>query len=240
MNQFIVGFNHLAGGFRLIAKPGLRRYVVIPFLLNVSVFILFFMLLRHYVMEFNVWFEHFLPAWLHWLSAILWLLFFIGFFLGFIYAFLVVGNIVCAPFNSLLAQRVQYELSGIKLPDSGLLGGIKDAPRNIARQLGIVCYYLPRALILFILFFIPVIQVAAPLFWFAFNAWHLALTYIDYPSDNNKVSLRDTRTWMAGRRMESLGMGTAILLASMVPVVNFVAIPASVAAATICWAKRKG
>lgn len=238
MNQFLLGFKHLLAGFGLIAKPGLRRYVIIPMLLNLIIFVLLFMALRHFVAEFDSWFNHYLPAWLDWLSYLLWLLFFVSFLLGFLYTFVTVGNIVCAPFNSFLAEKVQYQLTGIAPVNHGLLFAIKTAPRAMGRQAAMLLYYVPRAIGLLILFFIPLIQLAAPVLWLAFNAWYMAIIYIDYPTDNNHVSFREARSWLAAKRMQSFGMGVGMLIASMIPGVNLISIPASVAAATRYWVSR--
>jgi CysZ protein len=66
----------------------------------------------------------------------------------------------------------------------------------------------------------------------------MSLIYIDYPTDNNHVSFREARNWLAANRMQSLGLGTGMLIASMIPGVNFISIPASVAAATAYWVNR--
>ncbi len=51
-----------------------------------------------------------------------------------------------------------------------------------------LAYILPRMAILFVISWIPVINLIAPLLWGAFTAWTMAITYLDYPMDNNKVS----------------------------------------------------
>lgn len=54
-----------------------------------------------------------------------------------------------------------------------------------------LAWYLPRAIVLLILYFIPGIgQTVAPVLWFLFSAWMLAIQYCDYPFDNHKVPLR--------------------------------------------------
>src|SRR5205085_4228537 len=98
MNQN--GMQCLFEGFRLITKSGLRRFVIIPLIINVLLFIGLFFLLQHFIREFNIWFASFLPHWLQWLSTVLWVIFFIGFFGLIIYTFVTVANIVSAPFNS--------------------------------------------------------------------------------------------------------------------------------------------
>ena len=57
-------------GFRLISKPGLKRFVVIPLTINILLFIGLFFVFRHYMGEFNAWFADYLPAWLHWFATV--------------------------------------------------------------------------------------------------------------------------------------------------------------------------
>lgn len=238
MNQFLLGFNHLIAGFGLITKPGVRPYVLIPMLLNIIVFVLLFIVLRHYTAEFNDWFNHYLPAWLHWLSYLLWILFVASFFLAFLYTFVTIGNIISAPFNSFLAEKIQYQLTGAAPVDHGFLFAVKTAPRSMMRQAAILLYYVPRACLLLLLFFIPFAQIVAPVLWLAFNAWYMVIIYIDYPTDNNHIPFRQARNWLEANRMQTLGLGVAMLIASMIPGVNVISIPASVAAATRYWVLR--
>ncbi len=226
-------------GFRLISKPGLRRFVCIPLLINTILFALLFLVMQHYMGAFNHWFEHYLPAWLHWLSVILWIVFFVSFFLILTYTFVTIANIICAPFNSFLAEKVELYLTGQVKESRSLYENFKDIPRIVGRQLKILGYYLPRALLILILLFLPVVQAAAAIVWFLFNAWFMALTYIDYPTDNNRVSISSVRVWLNERRWVALGFGGSVLVASMIPIVNFFTIPAAVAAATKWWVEEQ-
>src|SRR3990167_7736677 len=112
MNDALAGIHYFFSGFFLITLPGLRRFVVIPLLINIAVFIILFMLTRNLVGEFNAWFAALLPSWLRWLSWILWILFIASFFLFFVYAFVTIANIIAAPFNSFLSEKVELHLTG--------------------------------------------------------------------------------------------------------------------------------
>jgi CysZ protein len=233
-----LGIHYLLAGFKLIAQPGIRRFVIIPLLINIALFIGFFFVLNYFVGEFNQWFENFLPHWLHWLSTILWVLFFLAFFVILIYTFVTVANIISAPFNSFLAEKVEFYLTGKLLEERSLLDNIKDIPRIIARQMSILAYYVPRALLLLILFFIPVIQAVAALISFLFHAWLMTLTYLDYPTDNHRIPMRDVRAWLNQRRWVSLSFGISVLVCSMIPIINCFTIPAAVAGATQFWVEE--
>lgn len=239
IDQPFIGLQYLLDGFRLIATRGLRRFAVIPLIINIFLFIGFFLVLGHFMGEFNAWFATYLPSWLLWLSWVLWILFFISYFVILLYTFVTIANLVCAPFNSFLAEKVEYHLTGNIAESRTLMQNIKDVPRIIGRQLAILGYYLPRALGLFILFFIPGVQLIAPVLLFLFHAWFIALTYMDYPTDNHRVPIQQLREWLEERRWISLGFGAATLAATMIPVLNFFAIPAAVAGATKYWVEQR-
>ncbi len=238
MSRSILGAQYLLDGFILIRQPGLRRYVIIPLMINILLFIGAFFLLHYFMNEFNVWFKLYLPSWLQWLSTILWVLFFLGFFVVFIYSFVTVANILSAPFNSFLAEKVELHLTGRVFEDRSLLDNIKDIPRILARQLSIIVYYLGYEILILVLFFIPMVQPFAALVAFLFHAWIMTMTYIDYPTDNHRIPLANVKNWMRQIRIPCFGFGASVLVCSMIPVLNCFVIPAAVAGATKFWVEE--
>lgn len=235
MKDFLLGISYFLSGIKLIIQPGLRKFIIIPFLINIVFFTLLFLMLFHYTTEWNLWFADHLPTWLAWLGILFWLVMVTGFSLFMIFTFVMVANIFGAPFNSLLAEQVAWQVNRTVPPVRSYWQMIKDTPRMIGRQLSLIFYYLPRAALILVLFFIPVIQLIASVLWLLFNAWFLAITYLDYPTDNQQISLRMLRAWLKTRPLLVLGLGCSILLSMMIPVVNFIAMPVAVVAATRCW-----
>lgn len=229
------GFQYLLAGYGLILQPGLRRFVVIPVVINFLFFLGLFFTLKHFIVEFDQWFLGHLPGWLQWLGGFIWLLFFISFAMFFLYAFAALANVVAAPFNSLLAEKVEFYLTGVVPPQQTVLENFKDIPRAIWRQVSIVLYFVPRALVILILFFIPVVNLAAAPLWFVFSAWFMAMQYIDFPTDNHKIPMPRVREWAGSNKWPTLGLGVSILFAMMIPGLNLVTMPAAVAAATKFW-----
>ena len=82
---------------------------------------------------------------------------------------------------------------------------------------------------------IPGINIAAPCIWGLFSAWMLAVEYIDYPMANHLLHFSKQRQLLRQRRMLSYGFGGSSLLMTMIPFVNFLAMPVSVAGATAMW-----
>ena len=78
--------------------------------------------------------------------------------------------------------------------------------------------------------------------WFLLGAWMLALQYIDYPLDNHGRSFAEVKRALRAHRPASLGFGAAVALATSLPLVNFIVIPAAMRGAVVFWCEepRKG
>ncbi len=239
ITDFILGCKHFLIGAELIFKPGIRRFVLIPLLINCVVFIAMFVIAKHYMALFNHWFLQFLPHWLYWLEYFLWALFFVSFFVLMVYIFTMVANIIASPFNGSLSEAVELYLTKKSIPAKTVWQNTKDAPRVIGRALSMMGYYLPRALVILILFFIPAMQLFAPFIWFLFNAWFMALIYLDSPSDNHQVTLANLHLFIHHHRALTLGFGTLALVTAMIPILNFFTLPIAIAGATHLWLSKK-
>ena len=150
------------------------------------------------------------------------------------FGFNIVANLIAAPFNAFLAAAVQAHLSGEAAPDSGrsLLG---EVIHGIARELQKLGYYLPRVFGVLLLSLVPFVSPFAPLLWLVFAGWMMALQYLDYPMDNNSRSFAQVRDVLRKDRVTALGFGFATLATALVPIVNFIVMPAAVAGATVYW-----
>ena len=89
-----------------------------------------------------------------------------------------------------------------------------------------------------ILFLIPGINIAAPFLWLAFNAWYLALEYTDYPMGNHGILFRKQHTQLKRMRLNAMGFSGGVLAMMAIPGINFLAMPAAVAGATVLWTRE--
>ena len=225
------GIKFFFAGFKLIFSPGVKRFVVIPLLINISIFALGFWLGINW---FDQFLEKILPSWLAWAEFILWPLFALSYFLVVFYLFALLANIIAAPFNGLLAEKVELYLLGnnSKSPDSDFKKLLRELPRSIGSEISKLFYFLLRSLPLLILFLIPGINLLAPLLWFLFSAWMLSLEYLDYPLGNHNILFKQTRELVKSERSKCLSFGGLVSLFTMIPIVNFIAMPVAVAGAT--------
>ena len=239
MKNQLLGAEYLFEGLKLIAKPGLRRFVVIPVLLNVLIFTGLFWLAIHYWQEFTQWISAYLPHWLQWLQWLLWIAFFLLGIIILFYTFTTIANLIAAPFNNLLAEKVELYLTGTVSPSAeGVWGAIKSIPSAFGRQFRLISYYLLRAGLLLILSLLPMIHPIATIAWFVFTAWMAALQYLDYPMDNHRISVKQMREHVSQKRLMTLGFGGTVMLFTMIPIVNFFIMPAAVAGATAFWVEQ--
>lgn len=239
LGQPLVGAAGLLKGAKLLLQPGLRLFVIIPVVINVLLFaVSLWVLVAQFSPLVDEWISY-LPGWLEWLEWLFWLIFAIAAILLVFYTFAILANLIAAPFNGLLAEAVEKHLTGQPLPPgSSLLAALKDAPAAILDELRKLAYFLLRAIPLLILFWIPVLNLAAPVLWVLFSAWMMTVEYCDYPMGNHEMRFTEQRARLRQRKLLSFGFGGATLFATMIPLVNFLVMPAAVAGATALWVEQ--
>jgi CysZ protein len=240
-HNFILGFSYIFSGISLISKKGIRRFVLMPLLINS---IAFFIAIKVITQQFSILMEHFLGgiSWLpDWLEAglewLLYPLFAILIIIIVYYSFTMIANLIAAPFNAILAQKVEAKLLGkeIEVQDIPILQVIK---RTLSSEVRKMAYMLKWFVMLLILTFIPVVNGVAPFAWMVYGAWMLALEYADYPMGNHELYFKEELSRLKKNKFKSLGFGSAIMLMTTIPIVNFFAMPVGVAAGTVYWVKR--
>jgi CysZ protein len=227
----ITGAGYIFRGLSLINKPGVRRFVIIPLLINTLVFAGLIWFSADQFGSFIDWMTPSLPEWLLWLTWLLWLVFGVMAFIVLFFGFTLLANLVGAPFNSYLAAAVEKHLTGRAIPDSGKSLG-QDIVEGVLGELKKILYYLMWAIPLFIISFIPGINLLSPLLWAVFGAWMLSLEYTDYPLGNYGLTFPTIRQKIREQRMLSLGYGGAVMVATLIPLFNFLVMPVAVAGAT--------
>lgn len=243
ISHFFTGIGCSISGLKLIRQPGIRRFVTIPLIINISLFSLAIGLL---ISMFSQWMESLLPSfpsWLSWLEDwirwLLWPLFaFMIFFIAF-YSFTFVANLIAAPFNNLLAQKVESVLTGNSKEEIPTLPPWEIVKKSLASEIGKLLYLVKWSIVIMIISIIPVINVSAPFLWLVFGAWMLTLEYIDFPMGNHGHFFKEINQYARTRKTSCLGFGTGALILTSIPVINFLAMPANVAGATALWIQQE-
>jgi len=110
-----------------------------------------------------------------------------------------------------------------------------EIPRGILRELSKLLYYLPMALFVLVLSFVPAVNALSPVLWFLLGAWMMSLQFVDYPMDNHRLPFSEVRAACGARRGSSMGFGAVVAFVSGLPLVNLIVIPAAVVGATLLW-----
>ncbi|PHS69489.1 MAG: sulfate transporter CysZ [Methylophaga sp.] len=237
MQDLFKGAAYLLKGFSLIHQKGIRRFAYIPMAINT---LLFSFAIWLGISKFDQWINNLMPTWLpefllNWLMWIIWPLFASMLILIVFFSFSILANLLSAPFNGVLAEAVEIKLQGKAPPSLAWKDIIKDAPRMLWNEMGKIIYVLLWVVPLFILSWLPVVNIIAPLLWILFSSWMLAMDYHDYPMGNHQLKFPQQRALLKQKRSLVLGFGLATLGVTMIPVVNFLVIPAAVAGATALY-----
>lgn len=236
VKQPLSGVGYLLKGAQLLSHPRLRFFVLIPLLINIFIFASAFWFLFSNIMAWIESYTNTLPDYLTWLSYLLWPVLILSILFTFSFIFASVANLIAAPFNGLLAEKTEMLLINKPINDEGLSDLIKDLPRIFKRELQKWIYFLPRLLICGLLFFIPVLgQTVAPVIWFVFIAWMMAIQYADFPFDNHRIPFDVMKKSLRKRLGKSLVFGALISFFMTVPIINFIIMPIAVCGASAFW-----
>ena len=231
------GASYFFQGFTLIKTKGIKRFVIVPLIINIMLFVSAFYFLLGYIQISVNYVIDIIPQWLgfikDFLIYLLWPLAIITVLLIFALIFGTLANWIAAPFNGFLSEKVERYLSGEKMGDEGIIDALKDTPRTLAREFSKLGYFIPRAFgFLLIFFFVPIF---GQIIWFLFTAWMMAVQYVDYPFDNHKADFRLTRDTLRQDKSRAFSFGIMVNIFSFIPVLNFMVMPVAICGATAMY-----
>ncbi|MCK5533307.1 MAG: sulfate transporter CysZ [Halopseudomonas aestusnigri] len=233
------GPDYLKEGWQVIRQPGLRRFVIIPLIANL---LLFAALIGWGIQQFNLLMARLmpqLPDWAAFVEWLLWPMFALVVLLLLFFGFSVLANIIASPFYGFLAEKIAEQERNEVSPQTGWKDVITVIPHSVGRELRKLAYYLPRMAALLLLSLIPVVNLIASPLLLAFGVWMMAVQYVDYQADNDKVGFPDMLRWMQTRRSLSLGFGLPVYVGMLIPLVNLLIMPAAVAGSTLLWVRER-
>lgn len=238
-NSLLTGARYFFRGAKLLLHPRLRKYILVPLLVNCVLFFSLTYFLIGYVDNLSEWNLN-LPAWLEFAEKVLklaaWFLIVVVLLIGYGYFFNIITNILAAPFYGLLAQKTEELLLGTEPPDESL---IKMIPRTTVRELQKLLYFFVRGVMVLLLMLVlgtlMVLSFLVPVIGTLWGAWSMAIQYVDYPADNHQTPFRSLRKRLRSRKYSSIGFGTMVMGCSMIPILNIIAMPAAVTGGTLFW-----
>ncbi|MEM8562418.1 MAG: sulfate transporter CysZ [Pseudomonadota bacterium] len=237
--NFARGARYLGRGASMLKHPSLRLFVMIPLAINILIFGgLIYFGLGYLSSIIDQWLSK-IPEWLEFIKWIIWPIVWLTIGLVTGYLFTAVALIIASPFNALLAEKAEELITGQQVGSlEGLGAAVMAVPRGMVREVSKLIYYVPMAIFVLILSFIPVINVVSPVLWFLLGAWMMSIQYVDYPMDNHQLSFADVKEAVRSRRVSSMGFGGVVALCTSIPVVNFFVVPAAVVGATLLWCEE--
>ncbi|MBL4743750.1 MAG: sulfate transporter CysZ [Cycloclasticus sp.] len=219
-NSLLHGAHCFFAGISLIFQPGLRRFVIVPLLINLVLFGLASWLLWHYL---STTVDSMLPSWLTWLAWLILPVFMLSVLTIVYYTFTLLANIIAAPFYGQLAKAVEARLRGLSSLDDEVTLTFKYALQMLSSELRKLCYYLLRAIPLLLLSLIPGLNVITLPLWMLFSAWFLTFEYTGYTFENHKILFAEQKRMINQSRFSSVIFGSCSLVATTIPVINLFA-----------------
>lgn len=222
----------------MLLQPGMKRFVLIPFIANCIVFVILTLWLINHFSSIQQGFTEFFPSW-GWISYIV--AFLSGLFIFIIliiygYSFTILTNIIAAPFYGRLAEKLEERVTGASIPAESISSMVL---RTLKRELVKLIYFISRGFFLliglFFLSFIPLLNLLVPIITLFWGTWVMTLQYVDYPADNHQLPFVSLRNRLKQQRFSSIGFGGTIMVCSMIPVINIFIMPIAVAGGTLFW-----
>lgn len=230
---FTQGLRTFFEGLRAARAPGLRRYTWLPALVSLAIVAAGLYLTLHYAGVLTTWLTTLLPDWLQFLGVVLTPVLYLLALLAGTWLFALLAVLIASPFLGDLSIAVEARTFGDGPPQPGSVW--TGVIASLAREARKLTYHLPRLLGVFVVSLIPGINAIAPVVWFLFGAWTMAVQFTDYPVENRHRPFRDTVELLGRHRLAALGFGAVAAALLAIPVINFLFIPAAVAGGTLLW-----
>lgn len=151
-------------------------------------------------------------------------------------AFVVVAALLAGPFNDWLGTKT-LRILGEAPPraDLSLAQNVTAILRAMRESLKEVAYFLTFSVFLFLLGWLPVVGLIAPVIGIPFLCYSLAFGAITPCVSERELSFHEKRRLLAERRWLSLGFGCACFLMLLIPLAGFFFLPAAVVGGALLY-----
>lgn len=237
-NNPFSGANYFLRGAKMLTAPGIRPFVIVPLIINISLFAGLTYFLFGYVNETLDTMIASFPEWLQWLDWLIWLLLSAAMIIFTYFTFTILANFISAPFNSFLSEAVVRKVAGLEPQETSWADALASVGPSLKEELSKFSYTITRSIPFLLLFLIPGVNFIASVVWLFFSSWMLALQYTDYPFANHNILFKNQREKLKERRMLGLGFGGAVMFGTMIPIVNLFVVPSAVVGASLLYAEN--
>ena len=237
--RFAAGFfSPFQSGPFLLQHPGLIRFILFPFSINILVFTaavwaglhFFSSTVIHYIPQGDAWYWALLTG-LVWVFAVLLTMVLVFF------SFSLVGTLLASPFNDLLSERTEELVTGLR-PEQPfqLRHFLIGAFQTLADEGKKALVFVAGMVLLLLLNLLP--GPGTLLFGVLSLLWtlvFLVIEYTGYIASRKGLRLAAQRRYLMRRKLAMFGFGCGLLCLLAVPLLQFLTIPLGVIAATRLW-----
>ena len=232
--EFARGFCAPYNALKLLRKREIWPYFLGPLLINFCLFILGLIYLAN---QIDAALGTYLVDWAEWLVSIVWWSTAIALSSALFVAISLVAIPIASPFNDSLCSAILSLRIKSTDRNTKYFSWFKCLPSVIYNEFRKIRYILLLSLPLVVLTITPVINGFSPFAWFVFSLWVLAFEYLDYPLCLKYERSTQTLRRMRGSRSFSFGFGLGMFLITIVPLLNFFALPTGILAASFSCEK---
>lgn len=244
MRNFFKGLGAHFRAVRLLASNGrLRRLALVPFLINVAVFLVGIPLASWGAVRLvDSLFGDASPL-VQFLTIVLQILVVVAVLLAGIFLFTLVGTVIAGPFSGALSEGVERherERRGLPAERGAGRGILRDAGRSVIYSAGRLLLFLLLYPFIFAVQFIPAVgPFLHPVLAFLYAAFVLSVDFSDPVLDRRLDTFREKLRYVRQRKGTYLGFGGGALLLMLIPFLNLLVIPVCVTAGTILYLQEE-
>jgi CysZ protein len=236
MSELARGASDVGKAFRFLnANPRLWGWVVAPAMLTLLLMIGAIAGVVYLVDPVVIWMTSWLPSFLQGIAgALLWIVAVVALGFGGLLVFVSIVGIVAGPFNELLSEAVEQQLTGKPGPKFSLRAFGRSAVVGLWHGLRRLAVALVSFALLFLLGFVPVFGTIAAIaigFWLASRS--AAYDCYDAVLSRRELSYGEKQAYLARHRGRTFGLGAAVAGMLFVPGLNLIALGLGAAGATL-------
>lgn len=249
LKEIIIAIQSFFDAHKFISKHKLWKWIIVPGIIYTLMFsagIYFFFISSNTLIQ-TILNETGLKQWLESMEAgvltlfviigqiIIWLVLLFFYFSFFKFFFLIIGS----PIFAYLSEKTESIIEGKDFPFSwkaffaDILRAIRIAGRNVLWQ---TVYMLS----IFILSFIPLVGMIAPLVSLLVECYYFGFSMLDYSCERNRLSTSQSIRFIGSHKGLAIGNGLMFFAMHLLPVVGWLLAPSyAVVAATLSIIKVK-
>ncbi len=238
-DNILLGPHFFLQGLRLLLYPKIRRYIIVPLIVNVFLVAAIMIGIALYLNSHVITMIAHYPKWLlFFLGSLFWIFYLIISWLVGGFVFTMLTNLIASPFYGLLSEAVEERIEGeLKRPHS--MNFLELWYHTFIRECRKILYFIPWLLLCLLLLPFPVLWAFFPFVFWVILSWIFAVQYCDYAADNQQIPLKSLISTLQKNPLTALSFGGTITIALAIPGFNLIVPAAAVAGGTALFLEFK-